>query len=367
MSFYRKIEQYCDFDLEAFFKNVDKNRIQRAIQTSKPSIEDFLSLLSPQAETHLEEMAQKAHRLTTQHFGKEIGLYTPMYLANHCVNQCRYCGFNATNQTPRKKMTLEEVEKEAQFIAETGLQHILILTGDSRLESPVSYIVDCVKVLKKYFSSIAIEIYALTQEEYKQMVEAGVDGLTIYQETYDEKVYDYVHKAGPKKDYKFRLDAPERAGNVGMRFLNVAPLLGLTDWRKEVFLCGLHAHYLQNKFPDAEISFSIPRIRPHEGEFQPTVVVEDRDVVQLILAMRLFLPRLGINVSTRENAEFRDNLLPLGATKMSAGSTTAVGGHTADSNKTKQFEISDERNVVEMKEMLLKKGYQPVLKNWMRF
>lgn len=366
MSFYKIFQQHNNCSFSDYFHKVTDHQVQKAINITKPSIEDFLALLSPQAEKHLESMAQKANQLTTQYFGKEIGLYTPMYLANYCVNQCRYCGFNVMNDTPRKKMSLEEVEKEAEFIAQTGLQHILILTGDSRLESPVSYILDCVKVLKKYFSSIAIEIYALDESEYKQMVDAGVDGLTIYQEVYDEKVYDYVHKAGPKKDYKYRLDAPERGARAGMRFLNIAPLLGLVDWRSEVFFCGLHAKYLQDNFPDIEVSFSIPRIRPHEGEFQPDVVVEDKDVVQLVLAMRLFLPKIGINVSTRESAEFRENLLPLGVTKMSAGSTTAVGGHTADSNETEQFEISDERNVEEMKDMLLAKGYQPVLKNWMR-
>lgn len=366
MSFYQLFQKHKNLDFTDFFQKISDVQVQKAIHSAKPSIEDFLTLLSPLAEKYLEEMAQKANQLTTQYFGKEIGLYTPMYLANYCVNQCRYCGFNALNDTPRKKMTLEEVEKEAQFISKTGLQHILILTGESRQKSSVAYILDCVRVLKKYFSSIAIEIYILDEAEYRQMVEAGVDGLTVYQEVYNEKIYDYVHKAGPKKDYKFRLDALERGAKAGMRFLNLAPLLGLDDWRSEVFFCGLHAQYLQDKFPESDIGFSIPRIRPHEGEFQPKVIVTDQNVVQLILAMRIFLPKLGVNVSTRENAEFRENLLPLGVTKMSAGVTTAVGGHTAEANETEQFQIADERSVDEMKAMLLRKGYQPVLKNWMR-
>ncbi len=367
MSFYQEIEKYRDFDFEKFFASVNAEKVQKIMQKDFLNREDFLVLLSSQAEDFLEPMAQKAHQITKQYFGKEIGLYTPMYLANHCVNQCRYCGFNAKNKIPRQKMTLEEVEKEAKFISEAGLKHILILTGDSRLESPVPYIIDCVRILKKYFSSIAIEIYALEQAEYRQMVEAGVDGLTIYQEVYDEKVYDYVHKAGPKKDYKFRLDAPKRAASVGMRFLNVGALLGLSDFRSEVFFCGLHAKYLQDQFPESEVGFSVPRMRPHEGEFQPKVIVKDKNVVQILLAMRLFLPKLGINVSTRESAEFRENILPLGITKMSAGSTTAVGGHTFENKETEQFEISDERSVAEIKQMLLEKGYQPVMKNWMRF
>ncbi|MGB3082537.1 MAG: 2-iminoacetate synthase ThiH, partial [Candidatus Omnitrophota bacterium] len=238
----------------------------------------------------------------------------------------------------------------------------------SRDVSGVSYIKECVRILKKYFSSIAIEIYPLTEDEYRELVKEGVDGLTLYQETYDEEMYKKVHPAGPKKDYRFRMDAPERALKAGMRTVNIGALLGLSDWRKDSFLTGLHAKYLQDKFTDAEISVSIPRVRPHTGNFKPVCKVSDRNIVQIILAMRVFLPRVGITLSTRESSALRENLVSLGVTKMSAGSTTAVGGHTITYNEKKgpvQFEISDERGVDEIKKMLLKRGYQPVLKDWM--
>lgn len=329
-------------------------------------IEKLSFLLSAEAESNLEEMALKAHNLTLKHFGKTIQLYTPMYLSNYCDNQCIYCGFNIKNEVERKKLTLDEVEKEAQFISSTGLKHILILTGESREESPVGYLKDCIGVLKKYFSSISIEVYPLTQEEYAQLVSEGVDGLTIYQETYDEEVYNKMHLSGPKKDYRFRLDAPQRGCEAGMRNVNIGVLLGLNDWRKEIFLLGLHAKYLQDNFVDVEIGVSIPRLRPQVGDFKAIVEVSDKNIVQIILALRIFLPRLGISVSTRESPTFRENLVPLGITRMSAGSTTRVGGHTIGIEAgSEQFEVCDERSVEEIKEMLSRKGYQPVLKDWL--
>ncbi len=327
----------------------------------------LLELISPQAENYLEEMAQEARRLTLGNFGKVIQLYTPLYLSNYCENQCAYCGFNSKNEVPRKKLTLEEVEKEAAFISSTGLRHILILTGDSREMSPLSYIIDCLKVLRKYFSSLSAEIYALTESEYARIVSEGVDGLTIYQETYDEGVYDKVHVSGPKKDYLFRLNAPERALKSGMRNMNIGVLLGLNDWRREVFSLGLHAKYLQDKFPDAEIGVSIPRLRPHAGDFKIPFAVTNKNIVQIITALRIFLPRIGITLSTRESPEFRENLLPLGITRMSAGSSTRVGGRIAEYHEESdlpQFEVSDTRSVQEIKAMLAQKGYQPVLKDW---
>ena len=329
-------------------------------------INQFKDLLSPEAEKNLEEMAQKAHEITLQNFGKTIQLYTPMYISNYCENECVYCGFNKSSRTERKKLTPEEVEKEAACIASSGLRHVLILTGESREESPVSYIKSCVQILKKYFTSISIEIYPLTEDEYRELITEGVDGLTVYQETYDKEAYDKVHLSGPKKDYKFRLDAPERALKAGMRTVNIGVLLGLSDWREEAFSMGLHARHLQDKFTDAEISISVPRIRPQVEGYRPPLEVTDKNIVQIILALRIFLPRVGITLSTRENPDLRENLLPLGVTRMSAGSTTAVGGHTINYTKNKpvQFEISDGRNVDQIKEMLLEKGYQPVLKDW---
>ncbi|ACV62538.1 thiazole biosynthesis protein ThiH [Desulfofarcimen acetoxidans DSM 771] len=366
MSFYGELQRYENFDFELFFKQVTDAGIKRIIAQHRLNERDYLALLSPRAENFLEEMAQKAHRLTVQHFGRVIFLFTPMYLANYCVNQCVYCGFQVHNRLERKKLSPAEVEKEAKIIAATGLKHILILTGESRQESPVSYIRDCVEVLKKYFTSVSIEIYPLEEDEYAELIAAGVDGLTMYQEVYNEEVYAELHPGGPKRNYRFRLDAPERACRAGVRTVNVGALLGLHDWRSEAFFTGLHADYLQKNFTDVEVSISPPRMRPHLGGFQPRVEVSDQNLVQYLLAFRLFMPRGGITVSTRERAELRDHLVRLGATKMSAGSCTAVGGRS-DQESTGQFEISDERNVVEMADMLYSVGYQPVYKDWQSF
>ena len=363
MSFADKLLKYQEFPFASYLAGVTGADIERTLAKEALVERDFLNLLSEQAVPYLERMAQKAHQLTVQNFGRVILLYTPLYLANYCVNQCAYCGFNVTNRITRKKLTLEEVEKEARAIAQTGLRHILILTGESRQHTPVSYIEDCVRVLKNYFDSISIEIYPLTEEEYGQLVAAGVDGLTLYQEVYDPVTYDEIHLAGPKKDYRFRLAAPERACRARMRAVNIGALLGLQDWRKEAFFTGLHAAYLQDKYLDTEISVSLPRLRPHVGNFAPRSVVSDRDLVQILLALRLFLPRAGITISTRERAEFRDNLLPLGVTKMSAGSCTSVGGHLEEATEG-QFDIADQRSVREMHAMLVSRGYQPLYKDW---
>lgn len=363
VTFYDEIQKYRDFDFAGFFNNVSDRVVQEVIGKERLSVLDYLALLSPQAEAYLELMAQKVHRLTVQHFGKTMLLFTPLYLSNFCTNQCVYCGFNEKNALPRKKLSLAEVEEEARVIAGTGLKHILILTGDSRRESPVSYIRDCAKLLEKYFTCIGVEVYALTTDEYAQLIAAGVDGFTMFQETYDQTVYASLHPAGPKRNYRFRLEAPDRACQAGMRTVNIGALLGLNDWRTEAFFTGLHANYLQNSYPDVEISISPPRMQPHAGCFTPQSVVADRNLVQYLLAFRLFMPRGGITLSTRESPQLRDHLVKLGITKMSAGACTAVGGRT-HTGEVGQFEISDERDVAEMAAMLYAQGYQPVYKDW---
>jgi 2-iminoacetate synthase len=365
MNYYDIYQKYDDFDFDRFLASVTEADIEGVLQKEILTPFDFLSLLSPKAISYLEVLAQKAHKLTLQHFGKTIQLYTPIYLSNYCESGCTYCGFNQDNDVMRRKLTPEELEKEAEFIAATGLKHVLILTGDSPSMSPVSYIRTCVKVLRRFFSSISIEVYALTENEYQELIEEGVDGLTIYQETYDQNLYDKIHLAGNKRDYMFRLNAPERAAHAGMRLINIGVLLGLSQWQKDTFFTGLHAQYLQDKFTSSEISASLPRIRPHIGSFKPIYKVSDKNIAQIILALRLFLPRLGITISTRESPDFRENTIPLGITRLSAGSTTAVGGHTLkDSKEAVQFDIFDQRDVGQIKEMICLKGYQPVLKDW---
>jgi len=363
-SFDAVLKTYENFDYKAFFEKVQPESIPGILKKTKLSPMDYLSLLSPAAESCMEQSAQKAHALTLRNFGKVIFLYTPLYLSDYCDNRCLYCGFNAANDITRNKLSLKEVEKEAATIAASGLQHILILTGESKKHSPVSYIRECVHILAKYFSSISIEIYPLETDEYRELIEAGVDGITIYQETYDRNLYKGIHPRGPKSNYDYRLETPERACTAGMRTINIGALLGLHDWRSEAFASGLHAAWLQDRYPDMEVSISIPRLRPHLGSFEAGESVSDRNLVQIILAFRMFQPRAGITLSTREDAGLRDNILPLGITKMSAGSCTVVGGHTDSSKTSSQFEISDVRSIDEMKKVILKHGYQPVLKDW---
>lgn len=365
MSFYEKYVSYRDFDFEGFFFKVTKEQVLRVISKNKLTDMDFLTLLAPAAQEVIEAMAQRAHVLSLHHFGKSILLYTPIYIANHCVNKCAYCSYNIENNIQRKQLTMAEIEREAEEISKTGLKHILLLTGESKKDTPLSYIIEAIGVLKKYFQSISIEIYPLTEEEYREVVKAGVDGLTVYQEVYDEEIYDRVHLAGPKKNYKFRLDAPERGCKADMRAVNIGALLGLNNWRIEAFMSGLHGKYLQDNYPQVEVGLSLPRIRPHVGVFEETQPVSDVSLVQALLAYRIFLPQAGINVSTREREAFRDNLISLGVTKMSAGVSTEVGGHGNSDKGSAQFEISDKRTVEEMKLAIKAKGYQPILKDWM--
>jgi len=363
MTFYNEYLKYKNFDFNNYLKYITDKKIKQILQKDSITELEYLALLSPVAEKYLEEMAVKAHKLTIQQFGKTILFFTPLYLSNYCTNQCVYCGFNTSNKIKRKHLTLDEVEIEAKAISETGLKHILILTGDARELATPKYIEQCVNILKKYFSSISIEVYALEEDEYRSLVKAGVDGLTIYQETYNEELYDKLHIKGPKKDYKYRLEAPERACNASIRSVNIGALLGLDDWRKDAFFTALHAKYLQDKYLDTEVSISLPRIRPHEGDFKDIKMANDKNMVQMLTAFRLYMPRSGITISTREEKNFRNNIVKLGVTKMSAGVTTSVGGHTQDGS-TEQFEISDNRSVEEMYKDIKRLGYQPVFKDW---
>ncbi|MBS4538596.1 2-iminoacetate synthase ThiH [Clostridium sp. D2Q-11] len=364
MSFYEKVKDFNGFNFNNFFNSITEEKIEHILVKDRVNEEDFLSLLSPKAEKYLEEMAQIAHDISINNFGRAILLYTPMYLSNYCVNKCLYCGYNVENGIRRKKLALGEVEVEAKAIYEMGYRHILILTGESRKHSPISYIKDCVKILKKYFSSIAIEIYPLEEDEYRELICSGVDSLTLYQEVYDEDTYKSVHVAGAKSNYKYRLDAPERAAKAKIHSLSIGALLGLEDWRKEAFFTGLHGKYIEKNYPDIELTLSTPRIRPHAGSFEYVREVTDKNIVQAMLAYKIFIHRAGINITTRERAEFRDNLLPLGVTKMSASVSTEVGGHSNNEKGDKQFEIDDSRNLEDIKFAIKAKGYHHIFKDW---
>jgi 2-iminoacetate synthase len=327
--------------------------------------EDFLALLSPAAAPYLENMARRARDVTLRHFGRAVQLFTPLYLSNICTNQCRYCGFSAKNRQRRRHLSPEEASAEARAIADTGLRHILLLTGDARKLSSPGYIAGIARAIKPRFASVGVEVYSMTEEEYGLLVSAGVDSMTMFQETYTAELYAWLHPAGPKRDYAFRLSAPERAAKAGMRSLGVGALLGLESFEQDAFATGLHAWWLQRTFPGVEVSVSVPRICSHEGNFTVPHPVDDMRFVQYITALRCFLPRAGITCSTRESPSMRDHIVPLGVTRVSAGVSTSVGGRTTqDKGGYGQFEISDHRSVEDMRTSLAGMGYQAVVKDW---
>ena len=365
MSFYQVVEQYQQVDTDALFDQVTGQAIERILRTDKLSPMDFLALLSPKAAAFLEPMAQKAHQLTVQQFGRTIQMFIPLYISNHCSNHCAYCGFNHNNEILRRKLTLAEIEEEARAIAQTGMQHVLFLTGEAHHITPIEYLTEAARCLKRHFASVAIEVYPLAVEEYRQLQQAGVDGMTLFQETYDQAVYARVHPAGKKRDYHWRLNAPERAAQGGMRVVNLGALLGLAEPRREIFFTGLHARYLEDRYLETEVAVSLPRFNSAEGDFQPDYLVDDKTFVQFMTALRLFLPRAGLTISTRESSSFRDRILPLGATRYSAGSSVGVGGYAAGQDgQTPQFSITDERSVAEVAQAIVARGYQPVYKDW---
>ena len=365
MSFYQVIKHYQDFESTRYFDQVTDQVIENILQMDKIGPMEFLALLSPRAMHYLEPMAQKAHRLTVQHFGRTIQMFIPLYISNHCSNHCAYCGFNHNNDILRRKLTLAEIEEEAKVIAQTGMQHVLFLTGEAQHLTPIEYLTEAARCLKRYFASVAIEVYPLEVAEYRQLQLAGVDGMTLFQETYDQQVYQRVHPAGKKRDYHWRLDAPERAAQGGLRVVNLGALLGLAEPRREIFFTGLHARYLEDHYLDTEVAVSLPRFNAAEGDFQPDFLVDDKTFVQFMTALRLFLPRAGLTISTRESSSFRDRILPLGATRYSAGSSVGVGGYAArKAGQTPQFTITDERSVDEVAQAIVTCGYQPVYKDW---
>ncbi len=363
MSFLNVLQKYEDFNFEKYFESVTDEMVLSSVNKKILNKFDFLNLLSSKAKNHLEQIAQKAHQATVANFGYTINLYLPIYISNYCSSDCLYCGFSKKNRIHRKKLTLQEVEIEAKEIAKSGIKSILFLTGESRKVTPIEYLCDVTIILKKYFSFVSIEIFPMSKEDYKVLLKAGVDGLTVYQEVYDKDIYKNVHVSGEKSNYEYRLDTPERGAKAGFRSLNVGTLFGLGDIKKEAFFSGLHARYLSDKYLECELGLSLPRINDAEGHFKPNTILDDVTFVQIMCTYRLFLPRVDINISTREDANFRDNLLNICATKFSAGSKTEVGGYTRAKTKP-QFEISDKREANEVIRRIQNLGYEPIYKNW---
>ncbi|HUI90977.1 MAG TPA: 2-iminoacetate synthase ThiH [Chitinivibrionales bacterium] len=364
MSFYDAIKRYAAFDFAGYNASVTPQQIESILDKDKLVPLDYLALLSDAASSFLEPMAQRARSLTKKNFGNVMFLFTPLYISDHCDNGCPYCSFARQHRIGRNHLSFEKIRAEAGTIAATGMRHLLVLTGESRSIASPEYIREAVSILSDSFSSVSIEVYPMTQEEYSAMVASGADGLTMYQEVYNEAKYHELHRGGPKDNYRFRLDAPDRAASAGVRAVTVGALMGLFEPRSEAFFTGLHAQYMQKTHPSVETSVAFPRLRPMVRDFEPYCKVSDRQYVQLLLAARLFLPRCGITVSTRESKPFRNAIAPLGVTKMSAGVSTAVGGHAAGAVSTPQFDIADVRSLEEMKKDLVALGFQPVLQDW---
>ncbi len=363
MNIYERIQTLSPDQIRQQLSGISKSEVEYALGKSQLSERDFLALVSPAAEPYLEEIAQKAHHSTRRHFGNAVFLFTPLYVSNYCENTCQYCSFARQFTIDRKHLSVSEIEEEARLISSTGMRHILILTGESRSKAPVSYLREAVSVLSEHFASIGIEVYPMLEDEYGTLIRAGVDSLTVYQEVYQEDVYAELHKGGPKEDYRFRLEAADRACRQGIHAVTVGTLLGLNDFRVEAFYVAVHVKHLLDTFPGTEVSVSLPRMRPLVSDFPVPSPVNDRHFVQLLTAFRIMFPSVGITVSTRETAGFRNNILPLGVTRMSAGVSTAVGGHTGCGSTT-QFEIADTRSLSQIKEELLNRGFQPVLHDW---
>ena len=338
----------------------------RAIESDRCSLEDFKALLSPAAEPFLEQIARKARLETRKHFGNSAYFFTPIYISNYCENYCIYCGFNCHNKIKRAKLSMEEIHEEMKAIAETGLEEILILTGESRKASDVKYIGEACKIAKKYFKNIGIEVYPMNSDEYRYLRECGADYVTVFQETYNSDKYETLHLAGHKRIFPYRFNAQERALMGGMRGVAFAALLGLDDFRKDALGTGMHAYLIQRKYPWAEISISCPRLRPiiNNASINPKDVHE-KQLLQIMCAYRIFLPFAGMTISTRERAEFRDNVVGLAATKISAGVSTGIGSHSESEDKgDAQFEIADTRGLEEIYESLKKRGIQPVMNDY---
>jgi 2-iminoacetate synthase len=364
MTFQQTLDRYNLAEIAARIEAKRPADVEAALAAAHPGLDDFMALLSPAAASYLETMAQRAHRLTVQRFGKTILMYAPLYLSNECTNGCRYCGFSAGNTVPRRTLSLDEVENEARVLHEHGFRHLLLVTGEAPKAVDNDYLAAAIARIRPLFSSLSIEVYPMVEAGYRQVIAAGVDGLTLYQETYDRTLYAEMHPFGKKRDFDFRLRAPEHAAAAGMRRIGIGALLGLGKFRVEAFCTGLHALHLARHCWRSHLTVSFPRMRPADGGFQPLHPVNDRDFVQMICALRLLLPDAGLVLSTRESAQLRDNLLPLGITQMSAGSCTSPGGYAGKDQSGRQFVIDDDRTAAEVEAMLRQRGYDPVWKDW---
>ncbi len=335
-----------------------------ALSARKRTIEDFKALISPAARPYLEEMAQQSRAITKKRFGNTMQLFAPMYLSNECQNICTYCGFSFTNKIPRRTLTDAEIIKEVEFLKAKGFDHILLVTGEANQTVGVDYLENAIRLVKPYFSNISIEVQPLDQDEYERLQKAGLYAVLVYQETYHEEEYKTHHPKGKKSNFEYRLDTPDRLGKAGIHKIGLGALFGLEDWRTDSFYTALHLKYLQKHYWKTRYSISFPRLRPFSGGLEPKVEMTDADLVQLICAFRLLDEDVEISISTRESEAFRNHVVQLGATTMSAESKTNPGGYVVEPQSLEQFEISDERSTDTIVDMLKNQGVEAVWKDW---
>lgn len=330
----------------------------------KKTLEDFKALISPAAAPFLEELAQKSQQITQKRFGKTIQMYAPMYLSNECQNICTYCGFSLGNKIPRRTLSDQEIIQEAEAIKALGYDHILLVTGEANRTVGVPYIKNAIQLLKPYFSLISMEVQPLEMEQYEELKKEGLHTVLVYQETYHKEDYKKHHPKGKKSNFEYRVNTPDRIGKTGMHKIGLGVLIGLEDWRTDSFFTALHLDYLEKTYWQSKYSISFPRLRPAEGLLEPKVEMNDRELVQLICAYRIFNEEVELSLSTRESEKFRNNIIQLGITSISAGSKTNPGGYAVDKQSLEQFEVSDERSPAEIADLIRSKGYEPVWKDW---
>ena len=362
-------EHYEKLDLEALRASIERagaGDVERALSREHPAPGDFPSLFSRAAEPYLEEIARRSAAVTEKRFGKVIHLYAPLYLSNECVNYCVYCGFSRNNEIKRITLSLEQVLDEAGILYEEGYRHILLVSGESPDKIDLPYLVAVVRALHERFASLSIEIYPLDTEGYRLLGEAGVDGLALYQETYDPSLYAELHPRGPKRDFVWRLESQDRAGRAGYRSLGIGALLGCGDWRFEALMMAIHGKYLTKRYWKSRVAISFPRLRWAPGGFQAVAAVSDKAVVQMLCGLRLVMPDAEMVLSTREQPSYRDNLIGLGVTRMSAGSKTDPGGYRGRYEAGEQFRVEDSRVPSEVARVIDEKGFEPVWKDFDR-
>lgn len=364
MSFIDIFRQHSWEEVQSTIYAKTNSDVERALRKPKRDLEDFKALISPAAMDYLEDMAMLSHQLTQKRFGKTIQMYIPMYLSNECQNICTYCGFSVDNKVRRITLTDQQLRDEIEVIKSYGYDHILLVTGEANKAVGIDYFRNAMKIIRPHFSHISMEVQPLEQHEYEELITLGLNTVLVYQETYHEENYKFHHPKGKKSNFEYRLETPDRLGKAGIYKIGLGVLIGLEDWRTDSFFNALHLNYLERTYWQTKYSISFPRLRPYVGNLEPKVNMTDRELVQLICAYRIFNEEVELSISTRESEKFRNNIIRLGITSISAGSKTDPGGYASGLQALEQFEISDERSPEEVAAMIRSQGYEAVWKDW---